>query len=477
MKLSFSLSSKPQNSTLKKPSGATTDAAEESKEFVTEFDSSKAGATKSRENRVIPPKPNEWRPTKKMKNLELPLQSDAQDQPMLQFEVVESGLSDPTESMSYGLNLRNSGNGVEANPQEFPGSASNGDPVLHKLREDLKRLPEDAGYEEFEDMPVEGFGRALLAGYGWVEGKGIGKNAKKDVDIVVLKKRTGKEGLGFTGGLPELPAGANHENGGGTNNSRRKGIDRDVKEKGKENKGFYVGKEVRIVGGREVGMKGRILQVKHDGEVATLRLLKSEEDVSVYVSDLADLGSVEEERCLRKLKELRIREKSDGDKKIGRVRDKDLVSSWTDSRDGEMKDRKKDSKRGREVIKSSDKLSWLTNHIRVRIISKDLKGGRLYLRKGEVVDVVGPTTCDISMDENGELIQGVDQELLETAVPRRGGPVLVLYGKHKGVYGSLMERDTEKETGVVRDADSHELLNVHLEQIAEYIGDPSYIGY
>ncbi|XP_027168935.1 protein MOS2-like [Coffea eugenioides] len=478
MKLSFSLSSKPPNSTLKKPSAAATDS-EESKEFVTEFDSSKAPTAKNRDNRVIPPKPNEWRPTKRMKNLELPLQSDAQDQPMLQFEVVESGSSDPTsESMSYGLNLRNSGNGAGANPQEFPGSASNGDPVLHKLREDLKRLPEDAGFEEFEDMPVEGFGRALLGGYGWVEGKGIGKNAKKDVDIVVLKKRTGKEGLGFTGGLPELPAEANRENGGGTNNGRRKGSDRDGKEKGREKKDFYVGKEVRIVGGREVGMKGRILEVKHSAEVAILRLLKSEEDVSVYVSDLADLGSVEEERCLRKLKELRIREKSDvSDKKIGRGRDKDLVSSWTDSRDREMKDRKKDGKRGRGEIKGSDKSSWLTNHIRVRIISKNLKGGRLYLKKGEVVDVVGPTTCDISMDENRELIQEVDQELLETALPRRGGPVLVLYGKHKGVYGSLVERDTEKETGVVRDADSHELLNVRLEQIAEYIGDPSYVGY
>ncbi|KAI3865667.1 hypothetical protein MKX03_001527, partial [Papaver bracteatum] len=54
---------------------------------------------------------------------------------------------------------------------------------------------------------------------------------------------------------------------------------------------------------------------------------------------------------------------------------------------------------------------------------------------------------------------------------------LILYGKHKGVFGNLVERDTEKETGVVRDADTHELLNVHLEQIAEYIGDPSHLGH
>ncbi|CAL1374471.1 unnamed protein product [Linum trigynum] len=106
-----------------------------------------------------------------------------------------------------------------------------------------------------------------------------------------------------------------------------------------------------------------------------------------------------------------------------------------------------------------------------------MKGGRLYLKKGEVVDVVGPYICDIAMDGSRELVQGVDQDLLETALPRSGGPVLVLYGKHKGVYGKLVKRDLEKESGVVQDSDTHEFLKVKLEQIAEYIGDPSEIGY
>lgn len=99
------------------------------------------------------------------------------------------------------------------------------------------------------------------------------------------------------------------------------------------------------------------------------------------------------------------------------------------------------------------------------------------MQKGEIVDVVGPTTCDISMDNSRELIQGVEQECLETALPRRGGPVLVLYGRYMGVYGNLQEKDMDNETAVVRDADTHALLNVKLEQIAEYVGDPDDIGY
>ena len=69
--------------------------------------------------------------------------------------------------------------------------------LLQKLRDDLQRLPEDNGFQEFDDTPVEGFGKALLAGYGWKEGRGIGKNAKEDVEIVVQKRHTGKHGLGF----------------------------------------------------------------------------------------------------------------------------------------------------------------------------------------------------------------------------------------------------------------------------------------
>lgn len=66
---------------------------------------------------------------------------------------------------------------------------------------------------------------------------------------------------------------------------------------------------------------------------------------------------------------------------------------------------------------------------------------------------------------------------METAVPKRRGKLLVLYGRHKGAYGSLQEQDLEKEIGLVQDADTQEFLNVQLEQIAEYIGDLTHIGY
>ncbi|KAF9614938.1 hypothetical protein IFM89_021368 [Coptis chinensis] len=57
---------------------------------------------------------------------------------------------------------------------------------------------DDKGLEEFIGVPVNGYGKAVLAGYGWYEGRGIGKNAERDVKVVQYRGVfEGKAGLGF----------------------------------------------------------------------------------------------------------------------------------------------------------------------------------------------------------------------------------------------------------------------------------------
>lgn len=393
MKLSFALSSsKPPKPSLKssinqskeivtefEPSSSSSSSRSVKKEFVTEFDQFKTLVDPNSKNpTVIAPIANDWRPRKKLRNIDLPVKSE---DPNLEFEVANSTVEPTDPNITYGLNIRvKKEYDADSKPKvERLKSASSIDSLmLNKLRSDLDKLPEDRGMDEFEDVSVENFASALLKGYGWVEGRGIGKNAKEDVKVVEYTKRTGKEGLGFVNDMPMPPTKKEASSNGG-NRDRNGGGDRRSK----------------------------------------------------------------------------------------------------DRKDERSYDSKKSSKRSRESHERSDTppKSWLNSHIRVRIINKKLKGGRLYLQKGEIVDVIGPTTCDISMDNSRELIQGVEQDFLETALPRRGGPVLVLYGRYKGVYGNLQEKDMDNETAVVRDADTHALLNVKLEQIAEYVGDPDDIGY
>lgn len=426
----------------------------------------------------------------------------------LQFHL--DSFSDRRFKISYGLNVRNdnSSDGVAAADEKqgiisrFGNNNNSTDgmvaaeekqginrkasaataPVetvlLRCLQEDLKRLPEDPGLEVFEEMPVETFGKDLLARYGWFEGRGIGKNVKEDVESKDYPRRTKKEGLGF--GSNEIKATLRFERDMRENKNRAhvreiEGREMGLKETIMEGfckaylaaygwvEGRAIGKDVRVVEGRKMGLIGTIME-KLDGNWVVLKLKDSEQKVKVHTFEIADLGSKEEEKCLRKLEELKIRN-------AGR---KVKISKRSGGNE-KISEKKVNAKRYRSD--GDQGVFWLRSHIKVRIISKSLDGGRLYLKKGKVLDVVGSYMCDILMDDSKELIQGVEQELLQAALPKPGGPVLVLYGKHKGTYGSLLKCDLGRETGVVIDADSQQLLNVKLDQTAEYIGDPRYLGY
>ncbi|XP_017252110.1 protein MOS2 [Daucus carota subsp. sativus] len=462
---SFSLGSKnPSSSSNKRTIPRPNTHNAETKELITEFDSSKPLLSSQSKTLIIPPQPNSWRPTKKMKNLDAPIESEGDSKGALEFEtVVDPGQARPGSEpeVSYGLNLRKSGN-------DDVGSVENSEFVsidrvmVKNLKEDLENLPDDMGFDEFDGCPVEGFAAAVLKGYGWTQGRGIGKNTKEDVKVVEYERRVGKEGFGFVADAPVMSS-----NG------------KDTEKRKEREGGGLVAKDVRIVRGREMGLKGRVLEVSGGGDYVVLSVVENGSEVEVRVrgSDVAELGSVEGERCLRKLRELKIGEEKK-DRKIRRSDEREKnVGIKIEERRRDDKNRRGDEREEKPVRKEKEKVRWLTSNIKVRIISKKLKGGKLYLRKGKVVDVVGPSTCDISMDDSRELIQGVDQELLETALPRTGGPILVLYGKYKGVYGSLLQKHMEKETAVVEDADTRKPLHVLLEQIAEYTGDPSEIGY
>lgn len=520
-KLSFSLSSSKPKPPSSKPNPRFQEETHQNQSdpqphYVTEFDASKTLAPSPKENTwnlqpqyitefdasktltpspqiTVPPKENTWNlhMKKKMRNLDPSLQSE--DEAALQFELENpSSNPDPTSSLSFGLNFRSKEDG---DPKlSSPGRPSSLEEVARqKLREDLTNLPEDRGFDEFKDVPLEGFGAAVLAGYGWKEGQGLGRN-KEDVPVQQYLRRAEGEGLGF---VPELADRNQKRKRGGGHRSdpplvapvgpdgrTRHIVGIDEKLVPRELKGVFVGKVARVIDGRHAGLKGKVvekLRSDFESQTVVLKLLKSGEEVRVGLKQVAEVGSLEEEKFLKELQELKSRGK---DKRHGRR--EAYSAKKDDGKENGSKDkrRKKDeewhrdrdgSGGCREDVRSP--VSWLTSNIRVRIVSKEFKGGRLYLKKGEVRDVVSPTKCDISMDENKELIQGVDQEILETAIPKRGGPVLVLYGKHKGVFGNLVESDKERETGIVRDADTHALLNVRLEQIAEYIGDPSYLEY
>uniref|UniRef100_A0A453IPW8 G-patch domain-containing protein n=2 Tax=Aegilops tauschii subsp. strangulata TaxID=200361 RepID=A0A453IPW8_AEGTS len=114
--------------------------------------------------------------------------------------------SSPSSSAAYGLTVRNTESKRKLDPQDDaareqppPPGPSGEDLMLRRFKEDMAVLPEIQGTDEYDEVPVEGFGAALLAGYGWKEGDFIGKKYKGMGDVKVRehgRRRCGTQGLG-----------------------------------------------------------------------------------------------------------------------------------------------------------------------------------------------------------------------------------------------------------------------------------------
>ncbi|XP_042438036.1 protein MOS2-like isoform X2 [Zingiber officinale] len=431
-KLSFSfsssskISSRPPASKLARPPA---NDGGSKPQFVTVFDPS-AVPNPDDSKLVIAPIPNAYNnPTlKRMKNL-LPLPT-ADDDPSsadttTRFVLDTSTGDAPAGSIPYGLTLRStdeSRSHREEGGEPARGRSRAQDEDFRRYREDVKDRPGEQSMEAFEQVKVEDFAAAVLAGYGWKQGQVIGRNKDlADTKVFEYKRKGRSEGLGY------------NPSAGDPKKRRGSWVVEGSKEKAREK-----------VSGEEVKLRDDMV---------------------------AELGSAEEEKFLKKLKKSEYEYKSGKKENRKREERRSMESRREDNSNSVQQSTRSSDRNG------APKVQWLTSYIRVRIISKDFMGGKLYLKKGKVIDVVGPTTCDISMDGSQGLVQCVDQDILETALPKLGGSVLVLYGKHKGIFGNLVERNAEKGTGVVSEAGSHEIIKVKLDEIAEYLGDPSYLGY
>uniref|UniRef100_A0ACD5XE43 Uncharacterized protein n=2 Tax=Avena sativa TaxID=4498 RepID=A0ACD5XE43_AVESA len=436
-KLSFSIPSKPKpprsaagdgSSAVNGKSASATAAP--AQQFVTEFDPSQT-LTTGAAPAVIAPLPNSGHflnhLSRKPSSLPTPeeeaaLAASTAGGPTFVLDT-STAPDNPSSHIGYGLTLRNADADAEATesgknlpstePEKNPPSpardGSSADLMLRRYKEDMASLPDHRGIDEFEEVPVEGFGAALLAGYGWSEGQGVGRNNKGDAKVVQYNRRAGTLGLGYD------PTEADPK---------------------KTRSGDWV------IGGKKATENG-------NGKKAT-------ENGNAKKRDRDREDRVEE-------RDSSSRQKRSGDHRAER----------------EVKEKERNARGSREGESSRDvrnKVRWLQSNIRVRVVTKRLSKS-LYLQKGKIVDVVGPTKCDIMMEDGSELVQGVEQDMLETVLPRTNGRVLVLCGKHKGVYGHLVEKNAEAETGLVEDADTKGMIRVNYDQIAEYVGDPELLGH
>ncbi len=121
-------------------------------------------------------------------------------------------------------------------------------------------------------------------------------------------------------------------------------------------------------------------------------------------------------------------------------------------------------------------LHWLIPNIRVRLISKKLP--RYHLQKGVVQDVLRTTTHQSSsggpkavlLMDNGDVLDKVPERYLETALPKRGGNVIILEGKEFWKKGRLLECSSKDGRCIIQLEEDLEVVNVSLDSVAEWCG-------
>lgn len=416
---------------------------------------------KKNENKVIPKQENSWRPEKRMKSIYVPETEGVIDGGEDRFvkETIEAG---PDAGVQYGLNLRKS----ENNQQDEENPIFDDD----RFKMEVLDLPDEANIDAYDSMPIEDFGAAMLRGMGWEKGKSIGRNGKAPVEPVEFIPRVGRLGLGATP-KPVLEPEKKKIRKPGDEKIKKldlvaapssDGRIHHIKKSGEKlverlQAGPVKGKIMRIIGGSHAGLKGEVLLIEEKDKNSSrsqrvqINLLSSEETVKIRVQDLADIGSLDEERFFE---EERKKQKEEKSRKKERI-------------DGEQKYRQKERQ---EAVEPKKVNGWLRNHLRVRVVDKKVGKGKIYLKKGTIVDVLSPTICDVMIDDFQKLFQ-LEEKMLETVLPKRGGRVVVVVGKFSGQVGKLLARDLDTGVATVQLADNFDVLNVDLDMIAEYVGD------
>jgi len=396
-------------------------------------------------------------------------------------------IEDPDSSIRYGL--------TEMAPSKRADSESGGAAITavervlsqqekeaQKMKEDVDRLPDAISFDAYEKMPIEKFGAAMLRGMGWKEGMNVGRSQGKEVKAVEYVARPGRLGLGAepagASAKPErkrIRPGESREGKAdlvvapGADGRQRNVRSLDEKLVRRERSGVHKDKVMRVIGGDHEGFLCRVLEVDDASRLATVRLSPSEEVVTVSVSELGERRAEPPERSLEKGGPGdKLERRSSGESRRD-DREKGDREKGGDRHRREQSSKKRDRRSSSEEPEQGD--PWLTTYIRVRIVDKRLGRGKLYLKKGTVVDVHGPRSCDLRVDETRETVQGVSEKQLETLVPKtEGTPVIVLRGPLKWQKAKLLQRNTKTNAAAIQMASDFSIERLCLDDISEYVG-------
>lgn len=359
-------------------------------------------------------------------------------------------------------------------------------PLLMKRKLDEEEGVSDREIEEadYDEIPLEHFGMAMMRGMGWKDGEGIGKKGKSIAPIEAVLR---PKGLGL---------GADRSQATKLNESKQ--IPANSKEKDdhllmKKDTCCVVLKGIHadlygVIEGIDEDNARVIIKLSLNNQVVTLSQyavkLVSQKEYDKY-SKYINKGKVDKYKKEKEsLEANHDREtsrtcKHDTDHESSRHRHKDQSDK---DRSGKRRKVEEDQKKYRAAESISDKsnghsdrvadLLWVRRDIRVRFVDRHYKKGKYYNTKLTVEDVFDKDNC-LCKTENGKLLENISQSMLETLIPRSDpGYVVIVCGKYRKQIAQVVNKDKKNCIATLQLLeDRSKVLKLEYDSICEYIGN------
>ncbi|KAI5135342.1 G-patch domain and KOW motifs-containing protein [Manis pentadactyla] len=325
-------------------------------------------------------------------------------------------------------------------------------------------VPEEADYEA---IPVEAYGLAMLRGMGWKPGEGIGCTFNQVVKPRVNSLRP--KGLGLGASLTEVQTLAPT-----SPHYLPRPDEEQKKDKEDQSQGLVPGRAVVVLSGPHRGLYGKVEGLDPDNVRAMVRLAVGSRMVTVS------------EYCLRSVSKKEFDKNSLYFGQVSKTspgQQNGTASSCKAIRDRDPHIWQEDSERKRKHFldrqdgpaPKSEKAAprsqhWLHRDLRVRFVDKLHKGGQYYNTKMTIEDVLSPDTCVCRTDED-QILEGLREDMLETLVPKvKGNRVMVVLGPQAGRVGRLLGQDRERSQALVQLRKENQLVELHYDAVCQYMG-------
>lgn len=127
------------------------------------------------------------------------------------------------------------------------------------------------------------------------------------------------------------------------------------------------------------------------------------------------------------------------------IRPKRAVDAIMEENERRKLKRKRSSEERCNIVEEN----WITKGIIVKVMNKSVGDGKYYKQKGEVIDVQDCFAAQVKMLDNGDVLK-LDQDDLETVIPKIGRHVRIVNGIGRGQIATLLSISIDDYCACIR---------------------------